>query len=48
MLVSQRSAYEQYWDMIISDKFDKFGTLFQILLFNKSILLPVSVCKIAG
>ena len=27
---------------------DKFGTLFLICLFNKSILLPVNVCKIAG
>ena len=30
------------------DKFDKFGTLSLILLFNKSILLPVNLCKIAG
>ena len=27
--------------------FDEFGTL-SIILFNKSILLPVNVCKIAG
>ena len=26
---------------------DKFGTLFLILLFNKPILLPVNVCRIA-
>ena len=34
------------WEIL--DKFDKYGTLFLILLFNKSILLPVCVCKIAG
>ena len=32
----------------MSDKFDNFGTLFLIFLFNKSILLPVNDCKIAG
>ena len=31
----------------ISDKTDKFWMLFLILFFNNSILLPVSVCKIA-
>ena len=26
----------------------KFGTQFLILLFDKSVLLPMNVCKIAG
>ena len=26
---------------------DKFGTFFHIIFFNKAILLPVNVCKIA-
>ena len=31
----------------IVDKFDKFGTVFQIRFFNKSIVIPENVCKIA-
>ena len=34
------------WEIL--DKFDKFGTLFLIPLLNKSRLLPVNMCKIAG
>ena len=34
------------WESL--DKFDMSGTLFLVLLFNKSILPPVNVCKIAG
>ena len=32
----------------IKDKFYKFGTFFLILFINKSILLPVNGCQIAG
>ena len=34
------------WESV--DKFDKFRTLFLILLINKSIFLPVNLCNIAG
>ena len=37
-----------YFSWEILDKFDKFWTLFLTLLFNKSILLPVNVCKFDG
>ena len=35
-------------NFIFMGHFDKFGTLYLVLLFNKSILLPVNVCEIAG